>query len=173
MTDRATTPIRVGVIGCGEIAQLMHLPLLAELAEFRIGGLCDLSPSTVEHLGDRYAVKFRTTDYQELLASPEIDAVAVCSYDHAPIVAAAIAAAKHVFVEKPLAFTPAEARPLADAATAAGVVALVGYMKLFDSAVERATRRLSAMEGLRSLHVHDFAGRFDRHGELYTQYREN
>ena len=72
MSRGGTAPIRVGVIGCGEIAQVMHLPLLHELAEFSISGLCDLSPSTVEHLGDRYAVGFRTTDYNELLASDHV-----------------------------------------------------------------------------------------------------
>ena len=173
MNRGGTAPIRVGVIGCGEIAQVMHLPLLHELAEFRISALCDLSPGTVEHLGDRYAVGFRTTDYNELLASDTVDAVAICTYDHVPVVAAAIEAGKHVLVEKPLAFTLLEARPLVDAATAAGVVALVGYMKLYDPAVERAIQRVTAMEDVRSLHVHDFAGRFDRHGALYTQYRAN
>jgi predicted dehydrogenase len=171
MSGTATGPIRVGVIGCGEIAQLMHLPLLHELTEFSICALCDLSPSTVEHLGDRHGVGFRTTDYGELLASDGVDAVVVCTYDHAPVVAVAIEAGKHVLVEKPLAFTPAEARPLVDAAAASGLVALVGYMKLYDRAVERAIERVAGMEGVRSLHVHDFAGRFDRHGELYTQFR--
>ena len=165
------TPIRVAVIGCGEIAQLMHLPLLHELDEFRIAALCDLSPATIDHLGDRYCVPFRTTDYHELVGSDGIDAVAVCTYDHAPVVAAAIAAGKHVLIEKPLSFTPAEARPLVEAAQAAGVTALVGYMKLYDPAVERAARITAAMNGLRALHLHNFAGRFDRYGDLYTQFR--
>jgi predicted dehydrogenase len=164
-------PIGVGVVGCGEIAQLMHLPLLHELDEFTIAGLCDLSPGALERLGSRYGVAMRTRDFRELLADAEVDAVAVCTYDHAPVVAAALAARKHVLVEKPLAFTPAEARPLVEAARDAGVVALVGYMKLYDAAVERAAARVATLEGLRALHVHDFAGRFDRYGELYTQVR--
>jgi predicted dehydrogenase len=164
-------PIRVGVVGCGEIAQLMHLPLLHELDEFTIAGLCDLSPGTLDQLGSRYGVTTRTSDYREFLADGGIDAVAVCTYDHAPVVAEAVTAGKHVLVEKPLAFTPAEARPLVEAVRDAGVVALVGYMKLYDGAVERAATRVAALEGLRALHVHDFAGRFDRYGALYTQVR--
>lgn len=164
-------PVRVGVIGCGEIAQLMHLPLLHELAEFSIAGLCDLSAATVERLGERYGVPLRATDYRELVDSAALDAVAVCTYDHAAIVAAALAAGKHVLVEKPLAFTPAEAWPLVEQAERSGLVALVGYMKLYDPAVERAIARVRGIEAVRSLHVHDFAGRFDRHGELYTQVR--
>jgi predicted dehydrogenase len=171
MSAAGREPIRVGVVGCGEIAQLMHLPLLQELDEFTIAGLCDFSPGALEYLGDRYRVDLRTTDYRELLAADGIDAVAVCTYDHAPLVAATLAAEKHLLVEKPLAFTPAEARPLVEAAEHAGVVSLVGYMKLYDPAVERAAARIAALEGLRALHVHDFAGRFDRHGALYTQFR--
>jgi predicted dehydrogenase len=164
-------PIRVGVVGCGEIAQLMHLPLLHELDEFELAGLCDLSPGALGKLGGRYGVALRTSEYLELLAEEAIDAVAVCTYDHAPVVAAALAAGKHVLVEKPLAFTPAEARALVEASRDAGVVALVGYMKLYDPAVERAAARLASLEGLRALHVHDFAGRFDRYGALYTRFR--
>jgi len=114
-------------------------------------------------------VELRTNDYRELVASDAIDAVVVCTYDHAPVAAAAIAAGKHVLVEKPLAFTPDEARPLIEAAEASGLVALVGYMKLYDKAVERAIGEVAAIEGRRAIHVHDFAGRFDRHPELYTQ----
>jgi len=171
MSAVGSGPIRVGVVGCGEIAQLMHLPLLHELDEFTIAGLCDLSPGALEQLGNRYGVAMRTSDYRDLLAREGIDAVAVCTYDHAAVVAAALAAGKHVLVEKPLAFTPAEARPLVAAARDAGVVALVGYMRLYDAAVERAAARVAALEGLRALHVHDFAGRFDRYGALYTQVR--
>jgi predicted dehydrogenase len=46
-------PLRVGIIGCGEIAQIMHLPYLAELPQFDIGALCDLSPTVVNAIGER------------------------------------------------------------------------------------------------------------------------
>jgi predicted dehydrogenase len=161
----------VGVVGCGEIAQIMHLPLLHELPELAIGGLCDLSRTVLDALGEQYGVARRTTDYRELVGSDEIDAVVVCTYDHAPVAAAAIAAGKHVLVEKPVAFTPEEARPLVEAAEAGGLVAQVGYMKLYDRAVERAAEEVAAVEGLRAVHVHDFAGRFDRYPLLYSQVR--
>jgi predicted dehydrogenase len=167
----AQAPIRVGVIGCGEIAQIMHLPFLHELPELEIAGLCDLSATVLDQLGDRYGVARRTTDYRELLGWCEIDAVAVCTYDHAPVVAAAIAAGKHLLVEKPLAFTPDEARPLVEAAAASRLVAMVGYMKVYDRAVERAIDEVAGLEGIRALHVHDFAGRFDRYPLLYSQVR--
>ncbi len=164
-------PITVGVIGCGEIAQVMHLPVLHELDGVRIGGLCDLSGRTLSHLGDRYGTDRLTTDYRELLADDRLDAVVVCTYDHAPVVSDALAAGKHVLVEKPLAFTPAEGRRLADAAAAAGTVATVGYMKLHDPALARAREWLATLQGRRQITCHDFAGSFARHGRLYTQLR--
>ncbi|MBB5752924.1 Gfo/Idh/MocA family protein [Prosthecomicrobium pneumaticum] len=164
-------PIGVGVIGCGEIAQLMHLPYLHELPEFRIAALCDISPTLVETLGDHYGVARRTTDHRELLADPKVDAVVICTYDHGPIVADTIAAGKHFIVEKPLAFTPEEARPLVERAREAGLVAMVGYMKLFDPGYEYGRARIAAIGKPASIRVHDFAGRFDRYGALYSQIR--
>lgn len=164
-------PIGVGVIGCGEIAQTMHLPLLHELGEFEIAAVCDLSPATVEHVGARFGVLRRTTDYHDVLTDPAVEAVVVSTYDHAAIVADALEAARHVLVEKPLAFTVAEAEPLAAAAAAAGVVAMVGYMKLYDPAFAFGLERMRAVDRPIACHVHDFAGRFDRHGQLYDGFR--
>jgi predicted dehydrogenase len=163
--------IGVGVIGCGEIAQLMHLPYLHELAAFRIAALCDISPGTVAGVGEHYGVAARYTDHRALLADPGVDAVVICTYDHGAIVADALAAGKHVLVEKPLAFTPAEARPLVEAAERSGKVALVGYMKFYDPGYELGLQRLAALGRPKSIHVHDFAGRFDRYGQLYSQIR--
>jgi predicted dehydrogenase len=163
--------IGVGVIGCGEIAQLMHLPFIAELPRFRLAALCDISAGTVAALGDQYNVAARYTDYRELLADPDVDAVVICTYDHAPVAAAAIAAGKHLIVEKPLAFTPEEAGPLVEAAAKKGVVALVGYMKLFDEGYERGRKQVAAIGRPRTIKVHDLAGRFDRYQRLYTQVR--
>src|SRR5690242_4870376 len=123
-----TKPIGVGVIGCGEIAQLMHLPCLFELPAFRIAALCDISAGTVAAVGDKYGVAARYAEHQALLANPDVDAVVICTYDHGAIVADALRAGKHVVVEKPLAFTPEEARPLVAEAERRGLVALVGYM---------------------------------------------
>lgn len=164
-------PIKVGVIGCGEIAHVMHLPVLHELDGFEIAALCDLSADALSYLGRRYGVERLSIDYRALLESEAVDAVVVCTYDHAPVVTDAIAAGKHVLVEKPLAFTPQEGHALKAAAQASGVVTLIGYMKLFDPALNRAMERLPSITGLRSVTCHDFAGSFARHGRLYTQYR--
>ncbi|AEH90366.1 Gfo/Idh/MocA family oxidoreductase [Mesorhizobium opportunistum] len=168
MQDRV---IGVGVIGCGEIAQLMHLPYLMELPAFRIAALCDISRGTVDKVGEHYGVAGRYTDHRALLADPNVDAVVICTYDHGEMVADAIRAGKHLIVEKPLAFTPQEARPLVEQAERSGLVALVGYMKFYDPGYETGLERIAAIGRPKSIHIHDFAGRFDRYGKLYTQTR--
>ena len=168
MSDRV---IGVGVIGCGEIAQLMHLPYLHELPAFRVAALCDVSGETVEQLAQHYGVPARYTDHRALLTDPGVDAVLIATYDHAEIAADAIRAGKHLIVEKPLAFTPEEARPLVEQAERSGLIALVGYMKFYDPGYEIGLERIAAIGRPKSIHVHDFAGRFDRYGGLYSQIR--
>jgi predicted dehydrogenase len=168
MADRV---LGVGVIGCGEIAQLMHLPYIAELPEFRIAALCDVSPGTLAKVGAQFGAPALYSDHRALLADPAVDVVVVCTYDHAQIVADAIWAGKHFIVEKPLAFTPDEARPLIAAAAARGLVGLVGYMKLFDPGYLQGVERIRALGKPKQIQVHDFAGRFDRYQQLYTLFR--
>lgn len=163
--------IGVGVIGCGEIAQLMHLPILHELPDVRIAAVCDISPGTMTKVAEHYGVPGRYTDFRALLQDSAVEAVIICTYDHAEVVSAAIDAGKHVIVEKPLAFTPEEARPLVAAAEAAGVVAMVGYMKRYDPGYEAGLALLPQVGLPRAIHVHNLAGRFDRYGALYDQFR--
>jgi predicted dehydrogenase len=171
MTFETPRPINIGVIGCGEIAQLMHLPLIHELPDLRIAALCDLSPAVLEALGRHYNVAALYPDYRDLLADPAVDAVVICTFDHGPVVEAVIAAGKHFIVEKPLAFTPAEAEPLVLAAAAKGLVALIGYMKLYDPGYRLGLEKIAAIGRPKMIHIHDFAGRFDRYQQLYTQIR--
>ncbi|MGO9955763.1 MAG: Gfo/Idh/MocA family protein [Solirubrobacteraceae bacterium] len=131
-------PIRVGVVGCGLIAQVMHLPYLTELSgRFEIAALCDISEPLARKCGERYEVKVIHSRWQELLGE-ELDAVMVLtSGDHAPIAIEAAQAGLHVFVEKPMALSSADAERMLDAAHGAGVRLMVGTMKRYDPAYER------------------------------------
>src|SRR6266540_6027985 len=98
--------IRVGIVGCGTIAQIVHLPYLRELSDrFSIAALCDVAPGTLEAVGEQWGVlpQARFADYRELCASDLVDAVMVCpSGSHVPPAIAALEAGKHVIIEKPL-----------------------------------------------------------------------
>ena len=160
--------LRVGVIGCGQIAQIMHLPYLMELPRFEIGAVCDISPKVVNTVGERYGVGDRYVDYEQLLAQPDIDIVAILTMDHADIAEAAAEAGRHIFVEKPFCFDPAEGHRVLDAVERAGVKLMVGYMKRYDPGYEYGMARMRAMEDVRLIRVHDFAGDFTVHEPLYT-----
>ena len=160
-------PIRVGVVGCGEIAQIMHLRFLDELPEFEIVALCDLSQTVLAALGERYRVAHLLTDYARLVELPDVDAVAVSTPDHVAPVLAALAAGKHVFCEKPLAFDETDARELADASRRSSVVAMVGYMRLFDPAYEYVRTHVAELGPIRLIELHDFMARFDKHSSLF------
>lgn len=153
--------IGVGVIGCGVIAQVMHLPYLQEIPAFHLTALCDISASQVNAVGDRYRVPpdRRFTDYRALVACPDVDAVLVLTGGtHAPAAIATAQARRHVFVEKPMCYTLDEADAMIAAAHEAGVQLMVGYMKAYDPAYEAAAelwRRMRAEDGVSFIRVHD------------------
>jgi predicted dehydrogenase len=97
--------LRIGVIGCGLIAQVMHLHYLRELADrFEITALCDVSEELVGACAKDYGVARTFSRWQDLLASP-VDAVLILtSGSHAPIAIAAAEAGKHMLIESRCAF---------------------------------------------------------------------
>src|SRR3954451_5753697 len=140
MVDRSRT--RVGVIGCGLVAQVLHLPNLRELGDrFEVTAVCDLAPGPLEFAGAMFPDARRHTDWEDALV--DVDAVLVLTAgSHAPVAMAAAQAGVHVFVEKPMCFSPAEGEEMIAAARAAGVVLMVGYMKRYDPSYEELQRTL-------------------------------
>jgi predicted dehydrogenase len=155
------TRVRVGLVGTGVIAQVMHLHYLAELADrFDIAAVCDLDRDGAQACAERYAIPAVFTDWRELVGHP-LDAVAVLtSGSHAPIAEAAARAGRHVFVEKPMCFSAAEGRAMVAAAEAAGVVLMVGYPKRYDPAFARMREETARLDGARLLRVTTFESPF-------------
>lgn len=118
--------IRVGVIGTGFGAQV-HLPALAALPSFEIAALCGRDLAKVEQLADIYDIRHVFTDYRDLIACPEVEAITVATPPalHHPTAVAAIAAGKHVLCEKPMARNANEAREMARMAETTGVTAML------------------------------------------------
>src|SRR5216684_3105188 len=142
--------LRVGVIGCGLIAQVMHLHYLRELSDrFEIAAVCDLSESVRSAVGREYGVARQFAAWQDLVAEP-LDAVFVLTSDsHAPAAIAAAKAGRHVLVEKPMCFSIAEGQAMIDAAEASGVTLMVAYNKRYDPAYRRLVEKAHALVDLR------------------------
>ncbi|MHB9094672.1 MAG: Gfo/Idh/MocA family protein, partial [Eubacteriales bacterium] len=143
------TVLKVGVIGCGAIAQMMHLPFLKKLEDrYSIEAVCDVSPGLTEAMAKQYNVPFWSTDYRELLKR-DIDAVFILSGgSHAEMIIESAKAGKHIFVEKPICFTPDEGEEVLKVLKKTNVKILVAYMKRFDPAYVKAKELVSNIKGI-------------------------
>lgn len=142
----AVPPVRLGVIGCGRIAQAAHLPAIAKTDAVALEAVSDPSPALADGVGARYGVRaFTSTD---ALLETDVEAVLIATPDrfHHELGRAALEAGKHVLMEKPLAATVAEAEDLAALATASGLRLQTGAMKRHDPGIAFAHRHLAAVE---------------------------
>lgn len=152
MSDRRTDsadgrPLRIGLIGMGVIAQVMHVPYLRELDDrFQVTAACDLSRSNAESVLRYWPDAALDTEWEATI-DRDLDAVMVLTPgDHAPIARAAAARGLHLFIEKPLCYSSPEAAELELAVERAGVTAMIGYMKRYDPAYENLKARLDTAE---------------------------
>src|SRR3954469_24103989 len=154
--------VRIGIIGCGEAAQVLHLPTLAQLADrFEVTALCDVSATVLDGVGDLWGVEQRVREYRELAAVDDVDAVLIANPDayHADAALAAIAAGKDVLVEKPMCLGPRECDEIVAAAERAGAIVQVGYMRRYPPAVADAKVLLAEIGDVHFARVHDVIGR--------------
>ncbi len=119
--SRDESIVRVGVVGCGRVAQQRHLPIVVDLAGAELVAVSDIDAETRRKLVEEYGVK-AYEDYRELVASETLDAVMVAAPTqfHAEIGAAALNAGKHVMIEKPVALSLDDVDHLSAAAAASG-----------------------------------------------------
>jgi predicted dehydrogenase len=159
---RTSSRIRVGVVGCGEVTQIMHLPTLAQLTDlFEVTALCDVSPQVLHGVGAAWSVDRRFADATALVACDAVDAVLVANPDafHAEVTLAAIAAGKDVLVEKPMCIGLRDCDEIIAAAERAGAVVQVGYMRRHAPALELARDAVAELGEIRFARVHDLIGR--------------
>lgn len=161
--------LRVGLIGTGLIAQVMHLHYLAELAEqFEVAAVADIAPGSARACAQRYGIPGVFTDWREMLGQ-RLDAVLVLtSGSHAPIAVAAAEAGLHVFTEKPMCFSVAEGRAMVAAAERAGVTLMVGYPKRYDPAFARFQKEAAQLTGTRLMRVTTFESPIPGYVEHYA-----
>jgi predicted dehydrogenase len=129
-------PVPTAVVGLGYWGPNL-VRNLQEVPDAALVAVCDLDPDALATIGRRYPAVELTTDFDEILADKTIEAVAIATpvNTHFRLVAAALEAGKHVFVEKPLASSLAEAVELIELATALDLVLLPGHTFLYSPPV--------------------------------------
>jgi predicted dehydrogenase len=153
--------LKVGFVGCGEVTQIMHWPSLYQLSDqFEVTALCDVSPLILEELGKLWNIRTLTTDHRELIARSDVNAVLIANPNafHAEVTLAAIAAGKHVLVEKPMCVTRREAEQIIAAQKNSKVVVQVGYMRRYAPAFLDGCEAVKAMKEIKFARVRDFLG---------------
>ena len=103
--------IRIGLIGAGNICQNSHIPAYLKQDDVELVAVCDLKAERAQEVKEKYGMKYAFTDFNDLVALDEIDAVSVCTWNnaHAAAAIAASKAGKHVLCEKPMAMTVEQA----------------------------------------------------------------
>ena len=127
--------IKLGVIGLGEVSQLMHLPILQDLCDkYQVMAVSDVSPSLVEFIQKKYHVSGGYLSAVDLIEQADIDAVLILSPDqyHGEYAACALKAGKHVFIEKPATLCSGELKELIQLKDKyPDQVVMVGYMRRY------------------------------------------
>jgi predicted dehydrogenase len=149
MPEKNQKPLRVGVLGAGQIAQAAHFESCVKAVNAELTAICDVADDLRERMIITHGAKKGFADYSKMLADPGIDAVIIATADafHVPASIEALAAGKHVLCEKPMALTVEDAEKLASAAKKAGKVFQLGHMKRFDPGLQAAKSFIEAEMG--------------------------
>lgn len=151
-----TRTLKIGIIGCGGIANGKHLPSLSKIEEIELVAFCDIVVERAEEAAKQYGVGGAEVykNYQALLNDEAIDVIHVLTpnISHAEISVAALEAGKHVMCEKPMAINSVEAKEMIEAASRTGKKLTIGYDNRFRTD---------------SQHLHEITSRGDL-GEIYV-----
>ncbi len=134
--------LRVGVLGCGPISQFAHFEAYRKARNATLYAICDAAEDLVERMAAVHDPQITYTDYEAMLADPEVEAVIVGVADQFHVSAAikALEAGKHVLVEKPMGVSVEECEQLRERVRASGLVLQVGTEKRFDPGIAFAHR---------------------------------
>jgi predicted dehydrogenase len=142
MIEKEPRLLRVGVLGAGPIAQAAHFEAASKARNAALYAICDAAGDLLQQVAAIHQPQVTYTDYDAMLADPLVEAVIIATADqfHIPLARRAIAAGKHVLVEKPLGVTVEECEALRGELLASGLVLQVGNNKRFDPGIAFARR---------------------------------
>jgi myo-inositol 2-dehydrogenase/D-chiro-inositol 1-dehydrogenase len=143
-----TLPLRLGIIGCGRIAQMRHLPNLQKIKGVEVVALADSNPEALATVAGQYKVLRCFADHRALLDDKNVDAVLVCTppashFNHARNV---LDSGRHLYVESPLAISVSDCESLTELGKLSGKIATVGMNLRYHSLIQRA--RICIQDGL-------------------------
>jgi predicted dehydrogenase len=144
-----STPIRIGVIGCGQIAQ-HHFREYAKLpaSDVKVVAAADINEACARDTAAKYQVEHVYTDFRKMLARDDIDAVDVCLHNnfHRPVTETALRAGKHVYCEKPMAGSYADAAAMLETARQTGKKLSIQLSTLYEDETRAAKELIDAGE---------------------------
>jgi predicted dehydrogenase len=134
--------LRLGVLGCGPIAQFAHLDACRKARNAELYAICDVAEDLLTRMASIHEPRVTYHDYTAMLEDPQVEAVIIATADafHVPFCLQAIEAQKHVLVEKPMGVTVEECEALRDRLRGSGVLLQVGNNRRFDPGMTFARR---------------------------------
>jgi predicted dehydrogenase len=133
--EKSEKKVKIGIIGCGGIANGKHMPSLKQLDNVEMAAFCDIVEERAEKAAKEYGTANAKvyTDYREMIKDASIDAVHVCTPNrsHSFITIDSLEAGKHVMCEKPMAKTAADARAMVETAKKTGKLLTIGYQNRY------------------------------------------
>ena len=153
------TKLRTAVAGVGRMAEVCHLPILAELPQVELVAFCDTDQGNLAARGDEYGIQRRYDDHHDLLENEELDALCLFVPPFAHTDAEIIAAERgiHVFVEKPQALDMAKAHEINAAIEKSGVISAVGFNERYRQSADAAQERVAGQPFVQAL-IHRLHG---------------
>jgi predicted dehydrogenase/threonine dehydrogenase-like Zn-dependent dehydrogenase len=147
--DDGAKPVRAGFIGAGNFARTMLLPRLTQESDVTLTGVATATGSSGKHVAAKFGFGYCTSDYHELLDDPRTNTLFIATrhQTHARMACEGLQHGKVVFVEKPLALTTEELRPVLEAAREPGARLMVGFNRRFSPLVTFARDALKKCSG--------------------------
>jgi predicted dehydrogenase len=143
--------LRIGVLGAGPIAQAGHFEAVRKARNAELYAICDAAEDLLASMAAAHTPRVTYRDYDKMLADPQVEAVILAAADqfHVPLARRAIAAGKHVLVEKPLGVTIEECEELRAQLAATKLVFQIGNNRRFDPGVAFARQFIQERLGQR------------------------
>jgi predicted dehydrogenase len=157
--------LRVGVIGAGPIAQFAHLEACRRARNTELYAICDVAQDLLERMAELHQPRVTYTEYERMLADPNVEAVIIGTADafHVPLALDAVAAGKHVLVEKPLGLDVDQCERLKQAAAKTWLVLQIGFNCRFDPALAFARDFIETELGPKSVYHGWYCDSVDRY----------